>query len=170
MRFRKKFFLIIFSLLAIFGIVLGRLFYVSNYQKNEIKEYRYSLTTYRYLNSLTVNSFEQKINKKNNVTFAYIGNNECSDCSFFFPTLKKTLVNKKLTDNIFYVNAQFLHRNKRSWLAFKKRYHFSQTPCLILFKNKKIISKLEWNPEKGIPESELNSWLEKNSNLIKKSF
>lgn len=170
MKFRKKFILIIFSLLVLFGIVLSRLFYITNYQKKEIKEYRYGLATYKYLNSLTVNSFERKINRKNDVTFAYIGNNECSDCSFFFPTLKRTLVNKKLINNIFYVNVEFLHRNKSSWLGFKKRYNFNQTPCLILFKNKKIISKLEWNSERGISERELNSWLEKNLILIKKSF
>lgn len=122
------------------------------------------------LNTLTVESFNTKVKKQKNTIFVYIGNGECSDCYFFDPVLIKTLENKKLVNYIYYIDCQNLHKKKKEWQNFKTKYNFDQTPCLMIFKKGKRLSKLEWIPKKGISENKLISWLDKNSELIKESF
>lgn len=172
MKNRKERSLIVIIVLLIISnvLILSCYFYKINHLETEKNQYKNGLISYKNLNSLTVNSFVKRISRKKDITFAYIGNRECSDCSFFFPQLLNTLKKTKLQNNIFYINVEYLHKNQNRWYKFKKKYQFDQTPCLMIFKNGKRIAKLEWNPRTGIPKNKMYSWLEKYRLLIEKSF
>lgn len=126
-----------------------------------------SLIINRKLSTLTITTFKKRIKNNKGISFIYIGNGSCSDCSVFTPILLRSLTKRGMLEYIFYVDAEGLHKDKKDWLNFKKRYDFDQTPCLMLFEDGKRISKLEWSTKYGITEKKLNNWLSKYRTIIK---
>lgn len=119
------------------------------------------------LSTLTIATFEKRVNKNKGISFIYLGNGQCSDCSVFSPILLRSLRKKRMLEYIFYVDAEQLHKDKNNWLKFKRKYDFDQTPCLMLFKDGNRISKLEWNIKEGISEKKLSRWLNNNYQIIR---
>lgn len=122
--------------------------------------------SYSYLNSITVNSFENKIKNKKNL-FVYIENAKCSDCSFFSKILEKEVVNFSIKDSLYLVDISELHKEKYRWLAFKKKYKFNQTPSFLLFQKGEIKGMIQWDEKKGLSEVDFHHWLEENKTFIK---
>lgn len=121
--------------------------------------------TYEYLNSLTVESFEKKISNKNDL-LVYIGNSECSDCSFFSKTLKNEVETFPLKNSLYLVDITKLHQNTKDWVKFKKKYGFEQTPAFLLFKGGKVKSMIQWNEKKGLSPQSFHNWLTLNGSDI----
>lgn len=122
--------------------------------------------TYGYLNSLTVNSFEKKIENGED-TFVYIGNSTCSDCSNFSKTLKKEVEEFPLKDSMYLVDITTIHSDKDRWLGFKKRYGFDQTPSFLLIEQGKVKSLFQWDEKKGLDEENFHNWLKQNELFIR---
>lgn len=164
----RKYIIIVLSIIIIMTSAFS-LYKIKNLE-NKMSTIENNSSLNMRLNTLTVESFNKKVEKGKNTIFVYIGNGNCSDCSFFDPILIKNLKNRKIINFVYYVDCEYLHKKRKEWYSFKKKYNFDQTPCLMLFKNGKRVSKLEWIPEKGISEHKLVSWLDENSKLIKESI
>ena len=121
--------------------------------------------SFEYLNSITVDTFENRIKNKEDI-FVYIGNSECADCSTFSKNLKNEVNNFPLKNSLYLVEISRLHRNKKKWTEFKLKYGFDQTPAFILFKNGKVISMIQWDEKKGLSSDSFHRWLEENRNDI----
>ncbi|WP_373193075.1 DUF6568 family protein [Enterococcus sp. RIT-PI-f] len=123
--------------------------------------------TYEYLNSITIDNFENKVKNKENI-LVYIGNSLCSDCSKFSKTLKDEVENFPLKNSLYLVEITNLHKNKKQWLAFKERYGFDQTPAFILFEKGEIKTMIQWNEKSGLSPESFHKWLEENRSDIEK--
>ncbi|PYE95690.1 thioredoxin family protein [Bacillus sp. 196mf] len=123
--------------------------------------------SYDYLNSITVDSFEKRIKNGDDI-FVYIGNSQCSDCSFFSKILEKEVKTFPLKDSLYLVNISNIHQDKNRWLAFKKRYGFDQTPAFLLFQQGKVKSMIQWDEKNGLSEEIFHNWLEENETFIRK--
>lgn len=120
--------------------------------------------TYNYLDSLTVNSFEQKIRNGERIV-AYIGRPDCNDCIVFEPILEHLVNEYNLSQEIKYVNVKnFREESEERWNSFKEKYSFSQTPAFLIFDNGQYVSGIEWG-EDGLPAEKLLNWFEKNDIL-----
>lgn len=116
---------------------------------------------YHYLNSLTISNFENKISNKENF-IAYIGRPDCGDCQLFEPQFIQ-LITDYNTDNIWYINVKkFREENPERWELFKEQHGFTQTPAIIHISNGSIYDIIEWKDNKGLPQSDIKEWLEKN--------
>lgn len=164
---KKNLTFILFFLISIIIVIAILSGYKIKHLNSELRVAENKLVLNKKLNTLTVNSFEKRTENKKKVTFVYIGNGECSDCSIFSPLLVRALSKKKLLECVFYVDMEYIHKNQKKWLLFKKRYDFSQTPCLMIYKNGKRISKLEWDTKNGISKNRLEEWLNKNYSIIR---
>ncbi|CAD5897033.1 Thiol reductase thioredoxin (modular protein) [Carnobacterium maltaromaticum] len=116
---------------------------------------------YKYLSTVTLDSFEKKI--KNNESFVvYIGRPSCSDCTFFEDDFIELLEKFQLNNKIYYMNVYWEHKNNlEGFIDFKKSYGFNQTPAFLVFSKGKKISQIEWS-EKGLPKSILIEWFKQN--------
>ncbi|HGE7610171.1 thioredoxin family protein [Bacillus thuringiensis] len=123
--------------------------------------------SYDYLNSITVDSFEKRIKNGDDI-FVYIGNSQCSDCSFFSKILEKEVKTFPLKDSLYLVNISNIHQDKNRWLAFKKKYGFDQTPAFLLFQQGKVKSMIQWDEKNGLSEEIFHNWLEENETFIRK--
>lgn len=65
-----------------------------------------------------------------------------------------------------YVNGEYIQNNEE-WKEFKKEYDFEQTPTLMLLKEGKQVSKLDWDENHYISEKDFDNWLSKNMDTIK---
>lgn len=169
-RANKNYLIVVLVFIIIVITGFGVFFQKTKNLENKLEECENNATITADFNTLTIKAFEFKIKNSKNPVFVYIGNGKCSDCSFFNPKLKKMLSRKKLTRYIYYVDAEYLHKNYQKWTKFKAKYNFSQTPCLMIFKNGERLSKLEWDSKQGIPNSKLDNWLTKNKDIIKESY
>lgn len=131
--------------------------------KLEKEQLSANLITYDNLNSLTLETLENRLAKKDNLLI-YISNSKCADCSFFSSTLNKEIKeNQYLRNSLYLVDVTKLHDNKKEWLQFKQKYQFDQTPAFLLFKNGKIKSVIQWDENNGLSPSSFHDWLEKNN-------
>ncbi len=156
----------------ILGILLGlcivmifisiRQYGLNKYLEIEMQDSKVEVPEiYHYLNSLTISNFEKKISNKEDFA-AYIGRPDCGDCQLFEPQFIK-LINDYNTENIWYINVKkFRDENPEKWEPFKKQYGFTQTPAFIHVSNGSIQDIIEWQDNKGLPQSDLKEWLEKN--------
>lgn len=120
--------------------------------------------TFEYMNTLTVDSFIDKI-KTGETMCVYIGRASCNDCSLFEKILKDIVDKYCFRVNAYYVSVeQYRRSNIERWEKFKKEHHFTQTPVFLFYKNNKLIDSIEWNSN-GISEKELVKWL-KNNDVI----
>lgn len=172
MKKNKIAFLSVIAVFLVFAIVLMVLLVNNNSQEKKIenleneKQILVSNTaTFAYLNSLTVDSFEKRVNSGDSL-FVYIGNSECPDCSFFSKTLEHEVKTFPLSDSLYFVDGRTLHQNENKWLAFKEKYHFDQTPAFLLFSKGKEVSVIQWDEKNGLSEEEFHSWLIENKQLI----
>jgi len=116
---------------------------------------------YHYLNSLTISNFENKISNKENF-IVYIGRPDCGDCQLFEPQFIMQ-INDYNIDNIWYLNVKkFRDENPDKWEPFKEQYGFTQTPAIIHVSNGSIHDIIEWQDNKGLSQSDLKEWLDKN--------
>lgn len=104
---------------------------------------------------------------RGDTVFSYIGNNECSDCSLFYPTFDKIIEKEDIINNVVYVEGKFLKKNVVEWKEFKKRNNFSETPVFIIYKDGKILDKIEWDSKNGLSEEKFSSWIERNIEVIR---
>lgn len=161
----------IFTLVSIFfilSLVSNIYIYNQNHKlQKDIVELKESISnTYNYLDSITVENFEEKVKNKEKF-IVYIGRPDCSDCLFFDPMFEKFVHQKHLNDKIIYLNIRnYRAEDKKRWDDFKSKYGFNQTPAIIYFEDGKNKSIIEWNNEKGLPILDLETWL-KNNQVIK---
>lgn len=125
-----------------------------------------NISSFEYLNSLTIDSFEKKVAEGDDL-FVYIGNSECSDCSIFSKTLKKEVETFPLKNSLYLVEISSIHSDNKRWLDFKKKYNFEQTPAFLLFKNGEIKSMIEWTEQEGLSSEAFHNWLKSNESVIK---
>ncbi|MGG3279568.1 thioredoxin family protein [Paenibacillus solani] len=154
----------------IFGILLGlciTVIIISIKQYIQIKDFEIQDSNvevpeiYHHLNSLTISNFENKVSDKEDF-IVYIGRPDCGDCQLFEPQFIKLINNHKFED-IWYLNVKkFREENPEKWNYFKEQYEFSQTPAIIHFSNGSIQDLIEWENNKGLPQSDLKEWLMEN--------
>lgn len=155
---KKKFFIIILLISTFLNILL--IFQISN-RNQEIKNAYIYNSTYDYLDSLTVNSFE-KLYQSGETLYIYIGRPDCNDCNFFEPLFYSVLNKYQLNATFKYINVKkYRSEDLKRWEKFKGIYNFSQTPVLLIIKNKQVIDKLEWSNE-GILKDDIMNLLYRN--------
>ena len=116
---------------------------------------------YNYLDSVTFSTFKKKIN--NDDTFIiYFSRPTCTDCNLFDPQLIELIGSNSNYSQIIYLNLAKLRTNEEDWSDFKKTYNIIYTPTIAKYEDGKLISKIEWTPEKGINMNDVSIWLSKN--------
>ena len=120
---------------------------------------------YKYFDSLQPVSFEKKYNTGQRLV-VYIGRPTCGDCNNFDKIFVKYIKRYNLSSKMVYVNVAELYKNKSKWEEFKKNYSIKGTPSLVIYENKKVISKLDFEEMHGFTPAEVEKWL-KNNNLAR---
>lgn len=121
-------------------------------------------TVYRYLDSITEKSFEERVLNGERVV-VYIGRPDCNDCIYFEPILQHLVEKNNISLEIKYLNAKIVRENgEEYWKEFKQRYHFTQTPAILLYDQGMCIDMIEWSAE-GLAYDELLKWFQKNNIL-----
>ena len=120
--------------------------------------------TYKYLDSLTIDSFEREVNSGRRIII-YIGRPDCNDCIVFEPILQHLVNEYNLSEKIKYVNVKELRsESEECWKKFKQKYSFSQTPALLVFEKGKCVSNVEWGKD-SLPVEKLLNLLKKNDKI-----
>ncbi|MGM0123630.1 hypothetical protein IGI37_001002 [Enterococcus sp. AZ194] len=168
----NKICIVIFSFFTVLVIIvnLSRIIY----QQEETLELTEAELDIAKINSDSLQNFEfaspnmlNNIVKKNEIVFTYIGNNECLDCSTFYPIFKNVVMKNKIENKILYVEGSYLRKDKEKWLDFKNINQFSQTPAFIIYKDGKVIDKIEWDSDEGLTEKDFSVWISENLSTIK---
>lgn len=116
----------------------------------------------KYYEEISVDKFNELKDQKQNFVI-YIGRDDCNDCLSFEPTFHEVIKNNNYEKDIKYVNVKEIRKqSKEGWKEFKENNHFDQTPVIIHYEHGKIVDKIEWDAEKGLPKSELEDWLLRN--------
>lgn len=155
--------LIAFGLLSIFtNLVLG---FSLQYQTERYNNCALnSSTVYRYLDSITEKSFQERVMKGERFV-VYIGRPDCNDCIYFEPILEHLVEKNNISLEIKYLNAKIIReKGEEYWKEFKQRYHFTQTPAILLYDQGMCIDMIEWSAE-GLAYDELLKWFQKNNIL-----
>jgi thiol-disulfide isomerase/thioredoxin len=141
-------------------------------EKNKLAQIRNTLETertntkiYQDIISYPMESFENKF-VQGDIMLVYMGNLECSDCSTFYPILKKKLEKYNLKNKLIYIECSHLRSNKDEWIKFKKKYSFTQTPAFIIFKNSRVLTSIEWDDDNNLNEATFDNWISKNEKVI----
>lgn len=80
----------------------------------------------------------------------------------FDPQLIELIGSNSNYSQIIYLNLAKLRTNEEDWSDFKKTYNIIYTPTIAKYEDGKLISKIEWTPEKGINMNDVSIWLSKN--------
>lgn len=83
----------------------------------------------KYIKDLSFKEFKQKIDNKDSFVL-YIGNDHCSHCNKYMPTLKKVLEDYKVT--IYHIDNRKL---KDDYIKFKEYINISGTPTIVFIEN-----------------------------------
>ncbi|MGC6768227.1 thioredoxin family protein [Enterococcus sp. LJL128] len=165
----KKSMYFIGTILTVIGITFGILFSQkraeADYLSDQLAVEQSNRLIFKDLISYPVQSFEKKVDSED-LVFAYIGNAECPDCSIFYPVLEQKMREYQLANKLFYVEGSYLREDKEKWLAFKEKYEFMQTPAFIIYKEQKVVSKIEWDASEGLSEESFESWLIDNQEIL----
>lgn len=117
---------------------------------------------HKYYQETSVDNFNKLKEKKQNFII-YIGRDDCNDCLTFEPTFHEVIKKNNYENDIKYLNVKEIRKkSKVEWKKFKEKNHFDQTPVIIHYKGGKVVDKIEWNDEKGLPKTSLENWLHKN--------
>lgn len=139
--------------------------------KNPTERFRNSedknLEMYKYLDSMQLANFEAKYNTGQKLV-VYIGRPTCEDCNNFDKIFVKYIKQYDLSSKIIYVNVDELYKNKSKWERFKQTYDIKGTPSLVIYENKKVISKLDFEEMHGFTPDDIKKWMMKN-NLAEES-
>lgn len=153
-----------------FIVLIELIFMIKQVEKNnvvsqDLEASQSSVLIYNDIASYPTSILDSKI-KNGNKYLIFFGNGECGDCSTFYPILKKEIARYNIQRKIIYVNGEFLHKDKKKWEEFKKKYSFSQTPAFVLFDNGKVVSKIEWDSGNGLSEKKIDHWIVRNKKFI----
>lgn len=115
---------------------------------------------YNYLDSVTVDSFYSMIEDKEDFA-VYVGRPSCSDCQTFEPGFIEFLEeNPSLQEEILYVNVSEVKEDEEAWAEFiEKSGGIQYTPTVALYEDGVLVDKVEWTPEKGITNEEVEVWI-----------
>lgn len=157
---KKIIILFSFAIVALLGV--GIYSYTTIHEKDkEIEELKVDIPdAYTYLDSITVDSFNNK--KKSKESFVvYVGRPDCPDCSIFEPVFKEFILENGLQYKIQYMNIRdYRAADKDKWEAFKKENKFQQTPAILKIENGQVVSSIDWKDDEGLPINDVKSWLE----------
>ncbi|MGX7418061.1 thioredoxin family protein [Carnobacterium gallinarum] len=154
--------LLLFSFMLL-NIVTGIMYFdVDKKLKENLTEEKESYPDiYNVLNSITVDNFEKNISNMG-TSLVYIGRPTCGDCTIFEPELIKYIKGNSLNQKIVYLNVAKLYENKPAWENFKSLYDIQYTPTIARYSNGKLVSKIEWTPERGISVVQVADWFDEN--------
>ncbi|MGC6770441.1 thioredoxin family protein [Enterococcus sp. LJL51] len=149
---------------SVFVLVLGAIWY--NRQQKEVLAYQQQLAEektqypeiYDTLNSITVESFEEKVSNQEDFV-VYVGRPTCLDCSDFEPALILMLEKYELHSKLEYLNVAQLRKDETAWGNFKETYAIQYTPTIATFEKGKLISQVSWTPEKGTEIDRFDDYL-----------
>lgn len=150
-------------------IILYGIFIVYNYKiKNENNMLKESISNleesyskvYLELNSLTYNTFKEKVKNKDRF-YVYVGRPNCSDCNNFEDVLIELLNKYDVMDSVYYLNIANLINNEKELEELRNKYNLMYTPSFVEFSEGKLKTKVEWTPENGIIKEEVESWIKK---------
>lgn len=133
-----------------------------NILKDKVKhlEETYS-SVYLEINSLTYNTFKNKVNNKEEF-YVYFGRPNCSDCSEFDEDLIDILERYNAKDKLYYLNVREIRDNNVEWKNFKDNYDIKYTPSFAKFSNGKVENIIEWTKENGLSKESVISWVKEN--------
>ena len=83
-----------------------------------------------HIKDISLSKFEDKINNKESFVL-YIGNENCSHCTAYMPTLKKVL--DKYNIDIYHLDNSKL--SEKEYLEFKEYISISGTPTIVFIEN-----------------------------------
>lgn len=128
--------------------------------KNDVEEDKTYPDIYDYLNSITLETFQTKID--NNETFiVYVGRPTCSDCEMLDTRLINDSKNDENIKKILYLNITSLYKYKNKWNDFKIIYGIDGTPAFISFVQGKVDNTYTWTEENGFNYELFIEWLYK---------
>lgn len=116
---------------------------------------------YNTVDSITFDSFKEKIEKQEDF-YVYVGRPTCGDCNDFEPEFIKLVEEKKITQEIFYLNVAKVRENEEEWGKFKVAYEIMYTPTLAKYSKGILTNKIEWTPENGISLQKVAEWIDIN--------
>lgn len=115
---------------------------------------------YDVLNSMTVDTFKQKV--ADGETFnIYVGRPTCSDCTTFEPEFLEMLKEMRLERDVYYLNVAQLRKDEAEWENFKAKYDINYTPTLAVFNDGELSDIVNWTPENGTDKAEFEECLTK---------
>lgn len=119
---------------------------------------------YDVINSVSYNNLESFLEENNDSeTIIYIGRSTCSDCTIFEPDFIEFINEYSLNKQIIYLSVTQIRNDDSKWEAFKIKYDLKYTPTVAIFKNGKVVTKVEWTPENGISINAVKEWFETNN-------
>lgn len=167
---KRSNYLIILIFITVLGCISLSIFCISEKKRSAELEQtleieRKNNIIYKDFISIPIDIFEDRVSS-GQLMLVYIGNNECSDCSVFYPTFLKMFREHNLVDKIVYVEGVHLRKDKEKWTEFKKKYGFNQTPTIAIYQYGKQVSSIEWSEIEGISEQDFEKWLDTNKSII----
>jgi len=148
--------LIVICGLAFYSYTLNRQLDITNTElENEKTAYP---EIYDVINSITYDTFIDKINKKEDF-IVYVGRPTCPDCTEFEPKLIEMIEKYGLSQKIYYLNVAEIRKDDAEWELFKEKYEIQYTPTIVKIENGKAESMVGWTPENGTDMDEIESYL-----------
>lgn len=133
----KKYWYTVLSVVIILGCFLysfGLREQLATQKEKLLEEQKHYPEIYDVLNSVTLENFESKVSKKNNL-IVYVGRPTCSDCTEFEPKLIEMLKKYDLQDKVDYLNVAQIRKNEKDWENFKRTYQVEYTPAIVKFED-----------------------------------
>ncbi|EOL44568.1 thioredoxin family protein [Enterococcus caccae] len=157
----KKYWYVITSVIAVLGCFLyqfGIRAELATQKEKLIAEQKKYPEIYDVLNSMTIENFENEVSEKKEL-IVYVGRPTCQDCTEFEPKLIEMLKKYELQDKVEYLNVAQIRKDERDWENFKAKYHVEYTPAIVNFKEGKLVTMVNWTPEKGTEMEQFDNYL-----------
>ena len=145
-----------------FIVTSACIYFAVNYYKIRqdiiIQNTQYS-PAYFHFNSLTVDSFKEKVASGEDMV-VLISRPNCSSCARLEPSFIEYAEAKGIADQIYLLNVVQLRKDEHEWELFKQNYgELSGTPSYVRYSEGELVSKVIWPEEGELTLKEIDMWI-----------
>ena len=151
--------------------VAGNVFTIYRYvnqrtqMQNLAKRDAYYSVNYYYFDSLTVNSFKEKV-ASNEEFIVMLTQSNCTRCERMTEPFIRLTVEKGINDRIYHLNLIQLRANADTWEQFRETYGIKGPPTYARFAGGKLVSGVGWTEEESIEFEMVEQWIEEQSDFF----
>ncbi|MDR0570881.1 MAG: thioredoxin family protein [Clostridiales Family XIII bacterium] len=149
---------VVSSLLAVTLVAACWLAYGRNVFAERVEELETTYSpVYLYLNSITVNRFEEMV-ASGEEFLVEISRPNCPYCREIEPHFVQMIQERGLGEKIYYLNVKRLREDESVWVPFKEKYGFWYTPAFMHYKDGKVVDYID----DDVDAEKLEAWLDRN--------